>query len=168
MASARSERRSSAGFAVRGAPFTSRRGSAVSVTILTEDDLAEIGVGGVEGAALRAAGIESRAALLEACASPDARDALGATTGIEAHRLLRWTLLADLLRVPELEPEQAAMLLDAGVLGTAALAQCRALALWKWLFRLYGRRQRRKDAPDPSAVRGWVRAARRLPILLHD
>lgn len=73
------------------------------------------GVGEVQGAKLKAAGIDTVDQLLEKCAAPKGRKSLAEETGIPEKLILKWTNHADLFRINGVGPQFAELLEAAGV-----------------------------------------------------
>lgn len=73
------------------------------------------GVGEVYAEKLRAAGIKTVEALLEACASPKGRKDMAEKTGISDALILKWTNHADLFRIKGIAGQFAELLEASGV-----------------------------------------------------
>jgi CBS domain-containing protein len=73
------------------------------------------GIRGPHYRKLRRAGIVTTKDLLKYCLSPVARNAFGKETGIEPYLLLKWTRMADLMRVEGVGQQYAELLVLAGI-----------------------------------------------------
>lgn len=121
-----------------------------------------LGIGEIYGQRLAAAGITSRQALLEAGATPYRRDRLSEGTGIPLPLIQSWVNQADLMRVPGVGPEYAALLERAGVASAAELAQRNPDSLSAMITAandLGNGRAMVNRLPSATTLAGWIEAA---------
>src|SRR5581483_6791321 len=120
------------------------------------------GIGQHYRSQLEAAGVHDAAALLA-----DDPQTLSNRTGVPLARVRRWQAIADLERVPGLQPEAAALLEERGIRSVGQLARTDPDDLVHQLGR--GATSRRWAALDvgPEAVRHWMEEAHRLSAVAH-
>lgn len=102
--------------------------------------------------------------LLEECCTPEGRAEVGRLSGLAEDKLLKWTHLADLMRVSNVAAAYAQLLQAAGVESVAALTRCDAEDLHQ---RLAAAKKKSKTTtvrrmPSPSRVEEWIAAAKGL------
>jgi hypothetical protein len=119
-------------------------------------------VGPFNAAKLAAINIRTTDDLLHTCRTPDGRRVVSESTGLRPEQLLRWTRLADLLRVDGVTPACAELLLACDVDDVAALARRDAAGLADALLARYDSLQLIERAPGRSLVAGWIEQAGRL------
>lgn len=120
------------------------------------------GVGPVYGEKLRAAGIQTSQALLDAAATEEGRKRVAQQTDVPEKRLLGWVKMVDLCRIDGLQPFNAELLDRAGAGSVAELAAQDPEMLAERCAELGNGR-----APTPRLVRNWVQEARELPRRLQ-
>jgi predicted flap endonuclease-1-like 5' DNA nuclease len=120
------------------------------------------GIGAVYAQKLKEAGVRSTQALLAAGASPKARQALAAQTGIGKALILRWVNHVDLFRVKGIGEEYADLLEAAGVDTVVELAQRQARNLFEKLAAVNQARRRVRRLPTRAQVKNWIAQAKRL------
>lgn len=121
------------------------------------------GIGPAMAAKLRAAGILTVEALLEAGATSAGRQELAARTGINATQILKWVNRADLMRVRGVGEEYSDLLELAGVDTVVELAQRRPEALHQKLLEVNEAKKAVRRPPTLDQVRSWVEQAKKLP-----
>jgi predicted RecB family nuclease len=120
------------------------------------------GIGSREARALAAAGVKTIEDLLEAAARPKGRDALAAETGIAEDTLLDWAKRADLMRIPGLGAELAALLAAVGVRTVSDLKRQRPDRLAAALQAATARRRRLARVPGEAQCARLIAAAKGL------
>jgi len=120
------------------------------------------GIGVVYAGKLKEAGVRSTQALLKAGASPKARQALAAQTGIGDALILRWVNHVDLFRVKGVGEEYADLLEAAGVDTVVELALRQPRNLFEKLAAVNQTRQRVRRLPTQAQVKNWIAQAKRL------
>jgi len=125
------------------------------------------GIGTTYAGKLRAAGIASIEALLEAGAKPAGRKDLEAKTGLSGKLILRWINMADLFRIKGVGEEYSDLLEAAGVDTVPELAQRKAENLHKKMGELNEQKKLVRSVPGESQVAEWIAQAQDLPRAVH-
>lgn len=123
-------------------------------------DIARIGPASRER--LARAGIHTTDALLERCRDRHGRDAVSAQTGLREAQLVRWVQIADLLRIPGIALQEAALLQAAGVGTVDALGARDPQRLSVHLQIVNDVRSIAAQAPSPCTLSRWIDEAQRL------
>jgi nucleotidyltransferase/DNA polymerase involved in DNA repair len=118
-------------------------------------------------AALKRAGINTCARLLERAGSLAGREALARATGVDTELLLRLVQRADMARVNGVGAVFSMMLEDLGVRETGALARQDPIRLHAQLRELNGRERMARRSPTPEEVADWIAQARALERLVE-
>lgn len=113
---------------------------------------------------LRAAGIRTTAALLEAAKDSKGRKALANRTGLDAKQLLRWANMADRMRIKGLGRDYAELLRIAGVETVRELKHRHAGRLMLAVRSANEQRRLVKVPPSQQAVNRWIEQAKKLPL----
>jgi predicted flap endonuclease-1-like 5' DNA nuclease len=121
------------------------------------------GIGEVLGAKLEAVGIATTSALLKTCADPKGRAALSEKTGIAAERLLKWTNLADLMRIRGIGKQYSELLEASGVDTVKELKTRRADNLATKVAEVNEEKKLTRAVPTEKMIAGWVAQAKALP-----
>jgi predicted flap endonuclease-1-like 5' DNA nuclease len=130
-------------------------------------DLTEIeGVGTVYADQLKAAGVGTTEALLEAGGSPNGRKDIAGKTGIPEGQILKWVNHVDLFRISGVSEEYADLLEAAGVDTVVELAQRNAANLHSQVVKVNGEKQLVRQVPAAGQVEGWIEQAKGLPRLV--
>lgn len=108
---------------------------------------------------LRKHGIRTTEGLLRRADTRKGRSELAEQTGIDPDLLLRWALLADLMRVKGVGGEYAALLTAAGSPTSRDLRRRSAKALMTRLAETNDERRHVRRLPTPTMVEGWIAAA---------
>lgn len=124
------------------------------------------GIGPVFAEKLKAAGIATTAALLDAAASPKGRQDLAAKTGLETARILKWANMADLMRIKGVGEEYSELLEAAGVDTVKELKTRNPANLHKAMAEVNEKKKLVRALPAESAVEKWVAEAKTLPAVL--
>jgi predicted flap endonuclease-1-like 5' DNA nuclease len=121
------------------------------------------GIGPVYAEKLKAAGLTTTDALLEAGATPKGRQELEEKTGISHAQILRWVNMADLFRIKGIGEQYSDLLEAAGVDTVPELAQRNPVNLLVQLTQCNEDRQRVRKLPTEDQVAKWVEQAKGLP-----
>ena len=114
------------------------------------------------------AGIDTTEALLERCRDRIGRARVSAQTGLREAQLIRWVQIADLVRVPGVALEGAALLQAAGVETVDALAARDPQKLAARMRIVNEIRCIAAQAPSERTLSRWIEEARRLePKVAH-
>jgi len=124
------------------------------------------GIGPSYGAKLEAAGISTTEKLLEMCATPKGRSDLSAATGLSASMLLKWTNMADLMRISGVGEEYSELLEAAGVDTVKELRNRNAANLADKLAEINESKKLTRRVPNASQVEKWVEQAKSLPPII--
>jgi len=120
------------------------------------------GIGPVYAEKLAQAEITSTAKLLDLCASPAGRKQVAATTGIGEGLLLKWTNLADLMRVSGIGPQFSELLEAAGVDTIKELRNRNAANLAATMEKVNGEKKLSRTSPAEATVIKWIEAAKTM------
>ena len=112
------------------------------------------------------AGITTTDGLLEACATPQKREALAEKTGIGAKLLLEWANRADLFRIKGVGEEYSDLLEQAGVDTVVELGKRNADNLLQALKETNDTKALVRRLPTVAQVQDWVAQAKKLPRML--
>ena len=121
------------------------------------------GIGAVYEKKLNKAGIRGTQSLLKKGATPKARAALEAATGIGGKLLLEWVNHADLYRIKGVGSEFSDLLEEAGVDTVVELAQRKADNLHKAILVVNAKKKLVRRPPSEKMVAGWIAQAKKLP-----
>lgn len=124
------------------------------------------GIGPTYAGKLKAAGIATTEALLEAAKAPKGRKELAASTGIEESRILKWANMADLMRIKGIGEEYSELLEAAGVDTVKELKTRIPTNLLKSLVEANEKRKMVRALPTATMVENWVAQAKDLPPVL--
>jgi len=112
------------------------------------------------------AAITTTEALLEACATPQKREALAEKTGFSAKTLLEWANRADLFRIKGVGEEYSDLLEHAGVDTVVELSKRNAENLLQALKEANDKKALVRRLPTVAQVQDWVAQAKKLPRAL--
>ncbi|MDF1700055.1 MAG: DUF4332 domain-containing protein [Planctomycetota bacterium] len=118
------------------------------------------GIGPAYGEKLKAAGINSTEDLLNACCARPGRKSAAETTGVSETLLLKWTNMADMMRISGIGPQFAELLEAAGVDTVKELAQRNAENLATAMASKNEEKNLTNAVPAASIISGWVEAAK--------
>jgi predicted flap endonuclease-1-like 5' DNA nuclease len=126
------------------------------------------GIGEAYAVRLRAAGIRTTDALLEAGATAKGRKEIEDKTGIAHSLILEWVNHVDLWRIKGVAEEYSDLLEEAGVDSVPELAQRRADNLFEKLVAVNQEKQLVRRLPTLAQVAKWIELAKTLPrIVTH-
>ncbi|TAD79575.1 MAG: DUF4332 domain-containing protein [Oscillatoriales cyanobacterium] len=121
------------------------------------------GLSATDLASLQALGITDTRSLLHQGADRDRQRAIAAQLRLHEHHVRKWIALADLARIPSVGLDYCGLLLHAGIISTAQLAQQPAHKLHQQILRLQVRElQRRNLCPPLGTITQWILQAREL------
>lgn len=126
------------------------------------------GVGAAYGAKLRAAGIASTMALLQAASDPAGRRKLAEAAGIDSGRILAWANMADLMRIKGVGKQFAELLEAAGVDTVKELRTRKPGNLATRMAEVNAEKKLTRAVPTETMVAGWIEEAKAMaPILTY-
>ncbi len=111
---------------------------------------------------LKALGIRTTHAFLEAARSVRGRKTLAAKTGISEQQLLEWANVADYMRIPGMGKAKVCLVRAAGVTTVRALAHRNPAKLAQNIKEVNTRRQLVRILPSEKSVGQLIEKARRL------
>lgn len=120
------------------------------------------GIGAKYAERLQAAGIKTTADLLEACGNRKGRDVVAGQTGFSASQLLKWTNMADLMRISGIGEEYSELLEAAGVDTVKELATRKAENLAAKMKEINEVRKLTRALPGSSQVLKWIEQAQTM------
>lgn len=118
------------------------------------------GIGPAHGAKLAAAKINSTAHLLEHCATRSGRKKAAEATGVSETLLLKWTNMADMMRISGIGPQFAELLGASGVDTVKELAQRNAGNLATKMGEVNTVKKLTNAIPAASIITGWIDTAK--------
>ena len=118
------------------------------------------GIGAKYAERLQAAAIYSTNDLLKACGSKKGRDEAAEKTGVSASLLLKWTNMADLMRVSGIGEEYSELLEAAGVDTVKELATRNAENLAAKMKEINEAKNLTRTLPGVTQVQKWVDQAK--------
>jgi predicted flap endonuclease-1-like 5' DNA nuclease len=126
------------------------------------------GIGEAYAERLKAAGIRTTDALLEAGATAKGRKEIEEKTHIAHSLILEWVNHVDLWRLKGVAEEYSDLLEEAGVDSIPELAQRRADNLFEKLVAVNQEKQLVRRLPTQAQVANWIEQAKALPrIVTH-
>jgi predicted flap endonuclease-1-like 5' DNA nuclease len=142
---------------------TAAKPAAASAT----SDLEQIeGIGPAYKKKLNAAGIMTRAQLLDACATPADRKNTATKSGVSAKNLLKWANMADLMRISGIDGQFAELLEASGVDTVKELRMRRADNLAVKMADVNAAKKLTPSVPSEAQIGKWVDAAKALEAKL--
>lgn len=125
------------------------------------------GIGPVIGEKLRAQGVKNTDGLLKASATPAARKALAASTGLSEVQVLKFANMVDLFRINGVGAQFAELLQASGVNTVVELSKRNAANLAVALAALNEEKKLTRRVPTEAEVTKWVDEAKTLPRVLE-
>ncbi len=122
------------------------------------------GITADDAAKLKAVGIRTTAALLDAASSLKGRKALAAETGLSEQQLLEWANIADCMRIKGMGKAKAELLRAAGVNTVREFVHRNPQRLAQAMKEANDKRKLVSVAPSPKAVGDLITQARKLPL----
>jgi len=121
------------------------------------------GLGASDRNLLNAQGIENTQELLQRTKTQAAKVDLASRLKLHRKHLSKWIALADLARIPSVGTQYCGLLLHAGIISVAQLAQTPFQRLHRQVSRLQVATVRRQDLiPPVTQVKQWVEQAQVL------
>jgi predicted flap endonuclease-1-like 5' DNA nuclease len=121
------------------------------------------GIGPAYATKLAKSGISTTEQLLEQCASPKGRKSVAAATGVDETQLLKWTNMADLMRIAGVGEEYSELLEAAGVDTVKELKHRKADNLTSRMVEVNATRKLVRQVPSAKQVAKWIEQAKSLP-----
>ena len=118
------------------------------------------GIGPTYGEKLAAAGINTTDDLLNQCCGRSGRKNFADTTGVSETLILKWTNMADMMRINGIGPQFAELLEAAGVDTVKELAQRNADNLADAMASKNEEKNLTNAVPASSVIAGWIDAAK--------
>ncbi len=120
------------------------------------------GIGKANAKKLAKANIKTTGALLRECATKKGRAAVAATSRIDEKRILKWTNLADLMRVKGVATQFSELLEAAGVDTIKELRTRRPDNLAAAMAKANKKKKLARVTPSETVVKGWIAHAKKL------
>jgi len=120
------------------------------------------GMTAISAAQLKAHGVRTTEALLEAAHTVKGRKALAAKTGISEQQLLEWANVADYMRIPGMGKAKAGLVRAAGVATVRELALRNPARLAQNMREVNTRRKLVRVLPSEKSVEQLIAQARKL------
>jgi predicted flap endonuclease-1-like 5' DNA nuclease len=121
------------------------------------------GIGEKYAQTLQQSGVKTTEKLLEAGATPKARQELAQKTGVSDTLILKWVNRADLFRIKGIGEEYSDLLEAAGVDTVPELAQRNPANLYEALDATNAQKKLVRQLPTRVQVESWVDQAKALP-----
>ena len=118
------------------------------------------GIGPAYGQKLATAKIKSTGHLLKQCATRAGRKSTAEATGLSESLLLKWTNLADMMRISGIGPQYAELLEAAGVDTVKELAQRKADNLAEKMAEVNKAKKLTRTVPAASMLMKWIDTAK--------
>lgn len=120
------------------------------------------GIGPTYGKKLVAAGVKTTGALLKRGGDKKGRRALADATGIDETQILKWTNMADLMRIKGVGEEYSELLEAAGVDTVKELRNRNPKNLAEAMVNVNATKKLVRQIPGESKVTAWVKHAKEL------
>ena len=124
------------------------------------------GIGPTYGAKLKTIGIATTGKLLDLAKDPKGRKSVAADSGIDETLILKWTNMADLMRIKGVGEEYSELLEAAGVDTVKELRNRNPQNLHKAMVEANEKRKMVRLLPSEKAVVSWVAQAKELPPMM--
>jgi predicted flap endonuclease-1-like 5' DNA nuclease len=125
------------------------------------------GIGPVFAAKLIEAGIKTTGSLLKSCGDPSGRETLSEKTTISPHLLLKWTNMADLMRISGIGRQFAELLEASGVDTVKELKHRLADNLAAKMAEVNAEKRLCRVSPSSSTVAKWIEQAGTLEAAIR-
>jgi len=126
------------------------------------------GIGPAYADKLALAGIKTTEALLNACNNAAGRKTTAEQTGLSEPQILKWTNMADLMRITGVGSEYAELLEAAGVDTIKELRNRNAENLAASMLEVNNQKSLTRIVPSASVVSSWVDQAKGMePMITH-
>ena len=120
------------------------------------------GIGPAYAEKLTAADINTTDDLLAKCSNPAGRDAVAAATGMGASTILKWTNMADLMRISGIGPQFSELLKGTGVDTVKELRNRNAENLASAMETVNNDKKLARTSPPAVTVAKWVATAKEM------
>lgn len=120
------------------------------------------GIGAAMGKKLAKANIQTVEKLLDQCCTPKGRKSIAAETGIDKSQLLKWTNMADLMRITGIAGQYGERLKASGVDTVKELRNWKAANLAVKMEEVNAKKKLTRMVPSEKMVSNWVDAAKKL------
>lgn len=120
------------------------------------------GIGPAYAGKLAAASITTTDHLLEKCANPAGRKAVAAATGLSETVLLKWSNMADLMRISGVGSQFSELLNGAGVDTIKELRTRNAANLAARMLEVNTEKKLAKTSPTEATITKWIEAAKTM------
>lgn len=121
------------------------------------------GLSAFSASKLKALGIRTTDALLDAASTVKGRKALAAKTGISEQQLLEWANVSDYMRIPGMGKAKVGLVRAAGVTTVRALAYRNPARLAQNMREVNEKRKLVRVLPSEKSVGDLIAKARKLP-----
>jgi predicted flap endonuclease-1-like 5' DNA nuclease len=121
------------------------------------------GIGPAYAKKLAAANINTTNDILKSCKTPKGRASVSKTAGVSEHQVLKWTNLADLMRVSGIGSEYSELLEAAGVDTVKELKNRNAENLAAKMKETNTKKKLTRTTPGAKTVQKWIVSAAKLP-----
>lgn len=125
------------------------------------------GIGPVFATKLVEAGIKTTGSLLKSCEDPKGRDMLSEKTGISPHLILKWTNMADLMRISGIGRQFAELLEASGVDTVKELKHRQADNLAAKMAEVNHEKRLCRLSPGSAIVARWIEQANSLEAAIR-
>lgn len=120
------------------------------------------GIGPAYALKLVAADIKTTKDLLDKCSAPAGRKSVAEATGLGESTILKWTNMADLMRISGVGPQYSELLKGTGVDTIKELRQRNAENLAAAMETLNDEKNLTRSSPPAATVAKWVAAAKEM------
>jgi len=120
------------------------------------------GIGAAVGKKLAKANINTVERLLDQCCTPKGRKNTAAATGIDKSKLLKWTNMADLMRIKGIASQYGELLKASGVDTVKELRNRKPQNLTVKMAEVNAKKKLTRMVPSEKMVASWVDAAKKL------
>jgi len=120
------------------------------------------GIGPAYAEKLSAAGIATTDDLLDKCCTPAGRSDVAEKTGMGESTILKWTNMADLMRISGIGPQFSELLKGAGVDTVKELRNRNADNLAETMEKVNDEKKLARTSPPAATVSKWVDAAKAM------
>ena len=131
------------------------------------DIIAIEGIGKKYKEKLKAAGVDTVEVLLEKGNTPKGRKELAGTTGISPELILKWTYLADLIRIDGVGEEYSDLLQAAGINTVKDLTRLYAKDVFNKIIGINKEKELVRQLPSLKMVEDWIGQSKKLPLVVE-
>lgn len=126
------------------------------------------GIGPAYAEKLVAAGIKTTDDLLKKCCAPAGRKTVADATGMGESTILKWTNMADLMRISGIGPQFSELLKATGVDTVKELKMRKPENLAEAMEKTNNAKKLARTSPPAATVTKWVEAAKKMkPVITH-